>query len=117
MKEDYSKRTTRQNKALHVLFSLLADELNTQGLDMRRTLKPEIDIPWNQQTVKEFLWKPIQQAQVRKKSTTELTTKEVDEIFETINRHLADKFGVHVPFPSIDDVLIKKGYDNESNSA
>lgn len=100
-----NQRTLQQNKALHVLFTLLADELNTAGLDMRKTLKPGVDIPWNGKTVKEFLWRPIQQAQLGKESTTELTTKEIDEVFETINRHLGEKFGLHVPFPSIDEVI------------
>lgn len=101
-------RTQQQNKALHVLFRLLADELNANGLDMRKTLKPEVDIPWNDKTVKEFLWRPIQEAQLKKTSTTELTTREIDEVFDTINKHLGEKFGLHVPFPTIDDVLLGK---------
>lgn len=106
------KRTQQQNKALHVLFRLLADTLNENGLDMRKTLKPEIDIPWNDKTVKEFLWRPIQKAQLDKNSTTELTTKEIDEVFDTINKHLGEKFGLHIPFPSIDSVLLGERNDN-----
>lgn len=102
------QRTLQQNKALHVLFRLLADKLNENGLDMRKTLKPEIDIPWNDKTVKEYLWRPIQKAQLDKNSTTELTTKEIDEVFDTINKHLGEKFGLHVEFPSIDAVLLGK---------
>jgi glutamyl-tRNA synthetase len=30
------KRTQRQNKALHLLFGMLADELNDSGLDMKK---------------------------------------------------------------------------------
>lgn len=104
----YPKRTTRQNKALHVLFRLLAETLNEAGLDMRKTLKPDIDIPWNDKTVKEYLWRPIQEAQLKKPSTTELTTKEIDAVFDTINKHLGQQFGLHVPFPSIDAVLLER---------
>jgi len=32
-----------------------------------------------------------------KKSTTEMTTKEIDKVWETINLHLGEKFGVEVP--------------------
>lgn len=102
------KRTAQQNKALHVMFRLLADELNEAGLDMRKTLKPEINIEWTDTSVKNYLWRPVQQARVGKKSTTELTTVEIDEVFNTINRHLADRFGLHVPFPSIQDLMIKE---------
>lgn len=101
----YPQRTKQQNKALHVLFRLLAEILNENGLDMRKTLKPDIDIPWSGESVKEFLWRPIQEAQLQKRSTTELNTKEIDEVFDTINKHLGEKFGLHVPFPSIEEIL------------
>lgn len=104
----YPQRTTQQNKALHVLFRLLADTLNQSGMDMRKTLKPEIEIPWSAESAKEYLWRPVQQAQLNKKSTTELTTKEIDEVFDTINRHLGEKFGVHVDFPSIESLIDKE---------
>lgn len=109
MEEQKEKqRTLKQNKALHVLFQSLADELNDAGLDMRKTLKPEINISWNGKTVKEYLWRPVMKAQVQKESTTELNTKEIDMIFDTINRHLGEKFGLHVDFPSIETILMNE---------
>ena len=106
MKEKtYPQRTKQQNKALHVLFGLLANTLNDNGLDMRKTLKPEIDIPWSASSAKEYLWRPIQKAQLNKQSTTELTTKEIDEVFDTINKHIGEKFGLHIPFPSIESLI------------
>jgi len=102
------KRTDKQNRSLHLLFKLLAEELNQSGLDMRKTLKPGVEIPWSGDSVKEFLWRPIQEAQLNKKSTTELTTKEIDAVFDTITRHIGEKFGIYVPFPSIDEVLNEK---------
>ena len=105
--KSYPKRTVQQNKALHVLFRLLADELNNNGLDMRKTLKPEIDIPWSGASVKEYLWRPIQKAQLNKQSTTELTTVEIDQVFDTINKNIGEKFGVHVAFPSIEHLLLE----------
>lgn len=108
----YPKRTGQQNKALHVLFQLLANTLNENGLDMRKTLKPGIEIPWSGPAVKEFLWRPIQTAQLTKISTTELTTVEIDEVFDTINRHLGEKFGLHVPFPSINEIILRQEMEN-----
>jgi len=95
-----TQRTSQQNRSLHLYFTLLADELNQAGYDMKRTLKPGIDIPWSPATVKEYLWKPIQNAQLMKDSTTELTTKDIDIVYDTLNRHLSEKTGVHVEFPS-----------------
>lgn len=104
----YPQRTNQQNKALHVLFRLLAEELNNAGLDMRTVLKPEVNIDWNDKMIKEYLWRPVQEVQLGKKSTTELTTVEIDKVFDTINRHLGEKFGLHVPFPSIEEIILQQ---------
>lgn len=98
------QRTLQQNRSLHLYFTLLAQELNQAGYDMKRTLNDDVNIPWGVATVKEYLWKPIQNAQLMKPSTTELTTKEIDLVYDTLNRYLAEKTGVHVPFPSSDTV-------------
>ncbi len=82
----------------------MAQALGDAGLDMRATLKPEIQIPWSKQSVKEFLWRPIQKLQLRKKSTTELNTKDIDLIFDTLNRFLAEK-GIEQAFPSIEEII------------
>lgn len=99
------QRTIRQNKALHLYFTHLAQELNDAGLDMRKTLKPGVEIPWSAKTIKEYIWRPIMKAQLGKESTTEMTTKDIDRVFDTITRHLADEFGLQVDFPSIQSQL------------
>jgi len=93
------QRTPKQNNSLHEYFEQLAEELNDSGLDMRKVLKEAISIPWNKDTIKEYLWRPVQEAQIGKKSTTKLTTKEVDLIYNTLNRYLGEKFGIIVSFP------------------
>lgn len=93
-------RTNQQNKGLHKGCELLADALNDAGHDMKRTLKEEVDIPWNKETVKDYLFRPIMQAMFNKESTTELNTDEVSEVWRVLNRHTAQKLGVSVPFPS-----------------
>lgn len=105
--KEYEQRTPRQNRALHVLFQLLANTLNDNGLDMKKTLKPSVDIPWTGASVKEWLWKPMQKAQLNKDSTTKLTTVEIDQVFDTLVRHLGEQFGISLNFPSIDQTLIE----------
>ena len=97
------QRTPKQNKALHKYFTLLADALNSAGLDMRKTLRNDIEIPWDEYNVKEFLWRPIQEAMTGKHSTTELTTAEPSEIYAVLDRHLGEKFGIHVSWPSLQE--------------
>ena len=71
---------------------------------MKKTL--DVDIPWNGKTIKDYLWRPIQKAQLQKQSTTELTTKDIDVIYETLNRFTSEKFSVHVPFPSEEEIRL-----------
>jgi len=102
------KRTSLQRKALQLYCKMLADELNDAGLDMKKVLKPEIDIPWTMESVKNFLWRPIQEAMFDKESTTELNTDEVTKVYEVLNRHTAQKLGVGLRFPSIDSLMFEE---------
>lgn len=103
----YPKRSNAQNRALHLLFTMLAEELNTSGLDMKRVFerKPEVAIPWDTEAVKKYLWKPIQKAQLSKESTTQLSTVEIDKVFDTLNRFLGEAFGISMDFPSVETIL------------
>lgn len=94
------KRTIQQNKALHKYLGMLAEALNDAGYDMKRTLKEDVEIPWNPQMAKEHLWRPIQRIVLDKESTAEQDTDEVSEVYQILDRHMQQKFGVHVPFPS-----------------
>lgn len=96
------ERTGQQNKALHLFCLHLAKALNDSGLDMKKTLRPEIDIPWCMYSVKDHLFKPIQKAMTDKESTTELTTVEMTDVYEVLNRHMSEKFGITVAWPSIE---------------
>ncbi len=96
---DKRKRTLLQNSAIHLYFTKLAKALNAAGWDMRRTLRQEIEIPWDDYLVKNFLWRDLQKAMTDKESTTDLEAHEVGKIYQTLSRHLAQKLGVSVPFP------------------
>ncbi len=93
-------RTLRQNAALHKYFVRLFNALNDAGLDMRKVLKPETEIPWTLSSVKEYLWRPVQRIMLNKESTTELETTEVDEVYRVVDRKMVEK-GINVPFPSV----------------
>lgn len=97
------QRTPRQNRAMHKYFDLLSEKLNEGGLDMRVVMKPDVDLPWTPENVKNLLWRPIQEAYLKKHSTTELETGEINEIYEILTRHLGEKFGIFVDFPHIED--------------
>lgn len=94
------QRTLAQNRSIHLFCTMLADALNSAGLDVEKTMKAEVSIPWSDVLVKELIWRCVQQAMFDIKSTTRLNTKQVSQVYETINRHLSTAHGVGVPFPS-----------------
>ena len=121
----------QQFKALHVYCEHLAIALNDAGYEMKAfmgrrqnqfiltiiqsirelldkaegyiTNCPEADIPWDKESVKKYIIKPIIKAKFDKDSTTKLTVSEAMGTYEIANRFTSDKFGVHVPFPSEDE--------------
>ena len=95
-------RTSQQNRAMHLYFDHLADELNLAGMDMKKVI--QVDIPWTPYNIKEFLWRPIQRSMFGKISTTKLSTKDIDKIYDTINRVISERTGVHVAFPSVEEL-------------
>ena len=95
------QRTPQQNAAFWLYCTRLAEALNEAGFDMRSfPWKEGIDIPWNKQMVHDFLWIPVQEVMTTKESTTELNTVDVNEIYEVVNRHIAQTTGVSVEWPS-----------------
>lgn len=95
-----SYRTTKQNSALHKYFSLVAGALKAAGIDARKFFRPEVEIPVSAEMLKRDAWKPIQDAMIGEASTTKLTRKQVNEVYEVFDRHLAQSHGIHIPFPS-----------------
>jgi hypothetical protein len=87
-KETIDTRTIQQNKAIHVYFQLLSEALNEAGCDMRTVIRQEVDIPWTPQTVKDYLWRPIQKAYLQEKSTTRLKRKDIDKVYDILNLSL-----------------------------
>lgn len=95
------QRTENQNRALHLYFTWLAESLNDAGYTVQLVLAKKIDLDWDKDKIKELLWRPAQKAILQKGSTTQLRkTQDIDAVYEHLNRHLGEKFGIHVPFPT-----------------
>lgn len=97
-------RTLSQNNSLHLWFEQLAEALNDAGYSVQLVLKEKMELDWSKESIKELLWRPAQRAILGKHSTTELDKHEdISLIYDHLNRHLGEKFHLHVPFPSIPD--------------
>ena len=95
------KRTPTQNNAIHKYCDLAAETLNFSGFEMKAVLeKKAMDVPWSKETFKRCLWIPAQRALFNKEHSSELTTAEVDKVYQVLARFLSTEFGVDVAFPS-----------------
>lgn len=99
------KRSSQQNKSLHVLFQNISFELNRIGMEFTfHGIKGmEIQTTYTPEIVKEFIWRPLQNAMLDKQSTTKLTTSEINAIFEVLAKWFSEK-GVIIEFPSIETI-------------
>ncbi len=91
------KRTLRQNRSLHKYFDELSKELNTQGIDVK-VLVENLRVDSTPEMMKN-IFRSIASEKYGIKSTTELTTKQVNECYDEFNRVLATQ-GIHINFPS-----------------
>lgn len=101
------KITNQQNKALHLLFNLLSDELNNIGITFfyRGISGKEFELIYTPALVKDYIWKPLQQQMLEKESTTELSTKDIDLIFESISNFFSERYSLEITFPSIKNLI------------
>ncbi len=94
------QRTLTQNACLHLYCQQVADALNDAGLDIRTTVKSDVDVPWTDRLVKDTMWRAIQKAITGQDSTTKPETHQYSEIYDVLNRHLINKLGISVAWPS-----------------
>ena len=113
IKKRVDKRTTTQNNALHKYFELVAEALNEAGLTIEKVIKNfTMEHEWSAGAVKEILWREAQRFATQKESTTELDkTKEIDAVWEIVNRFLAKLKVESIPFPSMENTELKVGED------
>lgn len=91
------RRTDTQNNCLHKWLRQLAADLNAAGLDMKKTLRHDAEIPWTEQAAKDFMWRPVQEALAGKESTADASTTDYPAVYEVIVRHLAQTHGFTAP--------------------
>lgn len=108
IKEQDQTRSWRQNRALHLFFEQVSKELNDLGIPfVYHGLKGmEMETSWTKDLFKNFVWKPIQKVMFGTESTTKLTTKQIDKIFEVINKFFAER-RIEITFPNQFDYYLK----------
>ena len=93
--------TAKQRAALHLLCERLADVLNEAGLNRRVVLEElanrGIDAEWSKDSVKELIWKPIQEVLTGFESTEENSTTSYDVTYQHLVRHFGTVHGITLP--------------------
>lgn len=99
------KRTINQNSALHLYFEKMAELLNESGFTVKVVLAKTPELDWNAKILKEVLWRRIQKKKTGKSSSADLDSREVQIVWEELNRFLGQEFGMHTPFPSLEALV------------
>ena len=104
--EKTNTRTSRQNNALHLFYSFIANELNESGATYKYVgiTGKEFETPYTTDIIKDFIWRPIQVAMFKIKSTKKLDTDKMNQIIDVIIKAFAVK-GVVLVFPSIETLI------------
>lgn len=93
------KRTGQQRKSIELYCKMVAKALDEAGESVQTVFTAPIQI--TQENVKEHMFKVVMKALFpEKKSTTELNTKQVNQVYENMHRIIAERYGVNVEFPS-----------------
>lgn len=95
-------RSAKQNNALHLYLSQWAELLREHGIDMEMILKDGHKIPPTTELLKEEVWRKIQIAMFNKQSTTELSTDEINKIYDVITKTFGERYHLFVPWPCIE---------------
>lgn len=93
-------RTKLQNASMHLWHKMVSDALNNAGLDIVTVLNKGIPIPWTETMVKEILWRQTQMIMFNIQSTADLTSRQLVQVGDVVDRALSQNHGVHVPWPS-----------------
>jgi|DEB0MinimDraft_6_1074348.scaffolds.fasta_scaffold115491_2 RNA-binding protein YhbY len=92
-------RTNPQNRALHLYCERLAKALTEAGHeDMKTIIKAPIS-PTKEYVKKEMVHPVMKAMFPDKKSTADLSTVEMMNLYEQMNQFTSDRLGVSVPWP------------------
>ena len=93
-------RTLSQNNSLHSYLTQLAKELNAAGYDFNDGKVIRLPVSFTPENVKEYMFHRVMAALYPDKtSTTQLTTVQMQEVYENLNNFTSEKFGIGMDWP------------------
>lgn len=99
-----TRRTDLQNNSLHKWATLMADDLNAAGMDQRVVMekfKDGFDVPWTMEAIKN-IFRTVAHALYQVDSTAELTTTQIQHVYDVVDARLSEITGIHHEWPSLE---------------
>ena len=93
-------RTYRQNRTIHLLFRRIAEALNDAGFEISHPFKPDLEIPWSEESVKDLLYRPIITSYFKVERSSLLDTAQLSESMDILVDAVNRNTGIYVPIPS-----------------
>src|SRR3990167_8340864 len=94
------KRTRLQNRSLHLLFTQIAKECLDKGIEMRQLVKDNVPIEVTPENVK-WLWKLLQNALFKTKSTTELKKLgQIEIVYDNFSKIVSERTQGEIILPA-----------------
>ena len=101
-------RSSKQNRALHKLFTIMSEQLNEMGLEFQYcgVKGSMLSTRYTPEVVKNYFWRPIQMALFDIESTKHINTIQINEIVDVISKFFGER-GVIIEFPSVEMLMNK----------
>ena len=99
-------RSTKQNSALHLLFTIISSQLNEMGLEFRYLgLSGQIlEMRYTPELVKNHIWRPIQVTLFDIKSTKKINTIQINEIVDVLTKFFGER-SIVIEFPNVNQLI------------
>lgn len=103
------QRTLRQNRALHKYCELMSSDLQAAGIDQRafyELCKDGFEVPWSMEAFKGLFRQVAHTLYPEIESTSQLTTKQLQTVYEVVDSRVSELTGVRNEWPSIEPPLL-----------
>ena len=113
----FPQRSLKQNKAIHVWFAELEEEMMAKGIEFHDIVPNNIEIPITATYLKS-VFQAIGKKMFGKQHTSILTTKELGQVGEVYEKWIANATGGNVDllFPSKEELENAKVYSKKSKN-
>lgn len=108
VKKVVETRTSQQNRAFHKWLTMLAEELNARDYTQDKLLneiKFKVEIPVTPTQIKD-IFRAAAQAMFQVESTADLTTVQIQQVYDAVDKRFAETTGITVAWPSEKPPLI-----------